>query len=363
MNDHEKEFLHDAGVLQMSWRDIESHLGDFSQCLERESEFASGRLKLRIMRVLSLLQSEPSLEEILAHRDALAALLPLLTHRDQEISIESAVRKGVQRIAGNDVYRRNWLQLFWYPALVTIIAFFVCVLLSFTAAPEFELTLQEFAKTSGDVQIKSEQFPWVTRFSLGAASFLRVMWLPIVLLFLFLTVGIRWINNLGRKNNPSGLGWWDDRNVSVRGALAIWSDHLSSLLQVGVSQTDAFQLASREAPKKSLRQLSAVLAARDRMDVDNQFKPYFPLRKYALLDYALKLNPLPAKAATLQEVSAYYRDRDRHVSTWWMSWLSSALLWLTGVLVLLIFLSVFIPLQHLISEITGLVSGVVGIGN
>ena len=353
------ESSHNANASHTSWPVIESKLNGFADCLERESEFASGRLKLRINRVLLLLKSKPQREEVLANRDALAVVLPLLIHDDEDISIESAVRKGVQRIACSDVYRRNWLQLFWYPGLVLIIAFFVCVLLSFTAAPSFESILEQFGFRTQD-----PRFPLSTRFSLGVASFLRVLWLPISMVLLLAAISLGWMNHSGRKNNSSGLGWWDDRNVSVRGALAIWSDHLASLLQVGVSQTDAFELASRDAPKRSLRQLSEVLAERDKVSDENTLRPYFPLQKYAMLDHALKLKASPAKVATLREVSIYYRNRDRYISTWWMSWLSLAMLWLTGAMVFVIFQSIFSPLNFIVRDITGAVSGVVsGIGN
>lgn len=358
----EAEKLDATKALAGRWHAVQPQFDVIADCLRRESEFATGRLKLRISRVVELLQKQPKCDEVLANRDALEMLLPLLDNRSESPSVESSVRKGVQRVAGSDVYRRNWLQLFWYPALVIIVAFFVSVLLSFTLAPEFEATIHEF--TQFGVEPQADLLPAVTRISLGAAGFLRVMWIPISIFVSATVVGIWWCNRRGRIHNPSGLGWWDDQNISVRGAVAVWANHLANLLQVGVGQTEAFDIASREAPKMSLRKLSAALAGRDRIVDDGPNRSYFPLRKYAMLDHALRQVAGPAKVVSLQEVARYYRDRDRYVSTWWMSWLSTALLWFVGLLVLWYFLAMFLPLKELISILSGLTNiGVQGLGN
>jgi len=346
--------------LSQRWREVEDQFDDVVDCLRRESKFATGQLRLRLERVVELLDRNPTRDDVLANRDALATLHLLLDNQNGPVSVEFSVRKGVQRIAGNDVFRRNWLQLFWYPVLVVIAAFFVCVFLSFTVAPDFEKTLGGFANVSNNFQIETVQFHWVTRSALAIASFLRAMWIPIVVLSCAATGFIWWVNRTGRKTNSSGLGWWDERSISVRAALAIWSEHLASLLSIGVSQTDAFEIAKRDVPMASLRNFSTVLAERDRVIGQSEPMPYLPLRQYALLDHALKLNSLPAKVAALREVSIYYRDRDRYVSTWWMAWLSSAMLWMTGALVLGIFLAIFLPLHALIRDIAGLVAPLVG---
>jgi len=353
----EAEKLDASEVLSGRWNAVQTQFDDVADCLRRESEFATGRLKLRIVRVVELLKTQPRCDEVLANRDALEILLPLLNNRSDSPSVVSSVRKGVQGIAANDVYRRNWLQLFWYPALVTIVAFFVSVLLSFTLAPQFEATVLEFTKFG--VEPQSRLLPLATRITLGAAGFLRAMWIPISLFVCVAVVVVWWFNKRGRIHNRSGLGWWDDQNISVRGAVAVWANHLASLLQVGVGQTEAFDIASREAPKMALRKLSAAMAGRDRIIGDNQATSYFPLRKYAMLDHALQQVAGPAKVASLQEVARYYRDRDRYVSTWWMSWVSTGLLWLVGLMVLWYFFALFLPLRQLI----GILSGLTGFAN
>ena len=107
------EELNAAETLADRWSAVQSQFDDVADCLQRESEFSTGRLKLRIARVVELLQGQPTRDEVLANRDALEILLPLLDNRKESSSVESAVRKGVQGVAGNDVYRRNWLELFW----------------------------------------------------------------------------------------------------------------------------------------------------------------------------------------------------------------------------------------------------------
>ena len=350
--------LNDSNFLPTDWHAVEAQFDNIADCLRRESEFATGRLKLRIVRVYEMLEGEPTRDEILANRDALEMLLPLLVKRVGNVTVETALRTGVQRIAGNDVYRRNWLQLFWYPALVVILAFFVCVVSSFTLAPQFE------AAVLGGVTIENPQraffSPWETRFSLATASVLRAMWIPITVVACLAVVALWWINRRGRLQNRSGFGWWDDQSVSVRGAVAVWASHLAGLLQVGLTQVEAFEIASHEAPKSELRNLSLALAGRDRLPNQVQRRHYFPLRKYALLDYALQMEPGAAKIASLREVARYYRDRDRYVSTWWMAWLSTALLWMAGGLVYGIFLAIFLPLKGFITGLTGVP---VGLGN
>jgi len=344
----------DPHFLQSRWQEIENQFHEVVDCLQRESRFATGRLKVRVARVIEFLGSQPERDAVLANRDALSMLLPLLTSQNNSESVESLVRKGVRRIAGNDVYRRNWLQLFWYPALVMIVAFFVCVFLSFAVAPKFEATLLGMGLSMDFSFDDGRRLPWLTRLSFAVASFLRTLWIPIVVLGFAAAIGIWWINKWGRRNNPSGLGWFDDQNISVRAALAIWSGHLAGLLEIGVSQTEAFEIASRDTPKRSLRNLSSALASRDRVTGANEQRPYLPLRKYAMLDYALKETTLPAKVVALEEVSRYYRDRDRYVSTWWMAWVSSAMLWMIGLSVFGVAIAFFSPLRDMITGLTGL---------
>ncbi len=351
----------DPNVLQNRWRSVETKLGDIVDCLRRESEFATGHLKRRITRVQELLQQQPTRDEVLTDRDALEMLLPLLVNQDGDVTVETSVRAGVQRIAGNDVYRRNWIQLFWYPAVVVICAFFVSVILSFNVAPQFEATVDEFSEFG--FQQKGYFLPGITRLSLATASFLRTMWIPITVAALMAIIAAWWINKTGRRNNPSGLGWWDDQNVSVRGAVAVWASHLASLLQAGVVQADAFEIASRQTPKPALRNLSLALAKRDQFTSGSQHRHYFPMRKYAMLDHALQMGPGQAKVAALQEVAHYYRDRDRYVSTWWMAWLSTALLWMVGALVFGVLLAMFLPLNRFITGLSGLTGVPAGLGN
>ncbi len=353
--------LNGPNVPQTDWAAVESKLDDVVDCLRRESAFATGHLKLRITRVQELLAQQPTRDEILVNRDALEMLLPLLVEQNGDVTAETTVRAGVERIAGNDVYRRNWIQLFWYPVLVLICAFLVCVILSFNVAPQFEAVVKEYGGFG--FQPDRRDFPWVTRFSFATASFLRTMWIPITLAAFVAGIAVCWINKSGRRNNPSGFGWWDDQNVSVRGAVAVWANHLASLLQAGVTQLEAFEIASREAPKPALRSLSLALAQRDRLTRDNQLQHYFPLRKYAMLDHVLKMTPGRAKVVGLREVARYYRDRDRYVSTWWMSWLSTALLWMVGAIVFGIFMAMFVPLNGIISGLSGLTGAPPGFGN
>ena len=349
---------------------LQRHLGDVVGCLERESSFSSGRLKVRLTRVVNFLRQNPNLDQVLQHRDALALLLPIFNAATPDDSaarldadpltrgkVEIAVRSGVQRISETSVYRRNWLQLFWYPALVLIVAFFVSVILSFTVALEFEGLLQNLFGGNQNIQLFTVRTPWLTQLVLAIASFLRLAWATITFLSCVAIFVAAWANYRQRRQSESGLGWWDDQNISVRGALAIWSDHLSSLLKVGVSQTEAFEIVSRESPKMSLRKLSSALADRDKAVASDAVKPYFPLRKYALLDHALNQNSLPAKTTALDEVAFYYRHRDQFVSTWWMSWGSTAMLWLTGLAVLGLFLAIFLPFYSFIRGLTGAVSG------
>jgi hypothetical protein len=338
------------------WAEIEAHLDDIVECLDRESILGTGALANRVDAVSHLLKTSPRLKAVLSNRDTLQLLLPLISGSMESTtiahSIESSVRNGVQRIAHNEVYRRRWLQLFWYPIAVVIVAFFVCVLLSFIAAPELERLLRQLAGLDGVAGSSVTDFPWVTQLFFGVAKVLRSLWVGIIVLVAAAAIGACWVNRRGRMRNASGSGWWDEYSVSVRGALAVWADHVASLLTVGIGSADAFRFASAQALKYPLRNLSNALAVRERV-VGTQKQRYFPLRKYAMLDQALKLESPLAKITALEEVSRYYADRDREVSTWWLAWASSAILWMTGALVFFMFIAMFLPIRGVISGLTG----------
>lgn len=354
-----------AMVMRDHWTSVQARLNDVLNCLERESTFASGQLKLRLTRVAEFLEQDPDCDDVLNNRDALALLLPVwdVVAGQGGVSVASrgeveiAVRQGVLRIAATSVYRRNWLQLFWYPAVVLSVALVVSVVLSFMVAPQFKAMLEDMYMFvgAGKANGNPEWLPWITRLAFSIAGFLRLAWPGIAIGFGVLIFAVFWINRQQRRRRASGLGWWDDQNISVRGALAVWSDHLANLLKAGTPQTEAFAVASGGNPKEALRKLSSALAERDRAITDGDVKPYFPLQKYAMLDHALKQDSLTDKSTALEEVAFYYRNRDRFVSTWWMSWISTALLWMTGAIVLLLFLAMFLPLYGTIRALSGLV--------
>lgn len=345
--------------LQTDWTIVSSVIGDVVDCLERESVFASGHLKMRLEQLIIFLQQTPRCEEVLANPDALAIFLPMLTDRsvsdnnrtqtapDRGI-VESAVRQGVDRISRNDVYRRNWLQLFWYPGLVALVALIVCIFLSISVAPQFEALAIEMTQGIAPQNDAGEvRLPWQSKIVFSIAAILRQCWWMI-----FAGIGIgTWAgvsaNSKGRKE-ATHLGWWDDKTISVRGAIAVWADHLSSLMRAGLNQTDAFTVASQRALKKNLRQLSSVLAKRDQATRSGEQRPYFPLRKYAMIDHALSETDPNAKLEALDEVAFYYRNRDQQVSTWWISWVSTGLLWSMGLVVIGILIPIYQVTQSLI---------------
>ena len=88
MNDN-AENLNQPDVLQGRWRSIETKFDEFANCLRRESEFAKGQLKQRIMRVVKLLGQQPTRDEVLANRDALEMLLPMLGDRNDSATVET----------------------------------------------------------------------------------------------------------------------------------------------------------------------------------------------------------------------------------------------------------------------------------
>lgn len=376
--------------LESNWSTVTSAMGDVVECLERESIFATGHLKTRLQDLVEFLGQEPSCDEVLANADALVMLLPLLGHPQHgkellpeamvesapmpsspklsspkrsspklsspipPLAVESVVRYGVGRIDRRAVYRRNWLQLFWYPASVALVALAICIFLSIKVAPQFEIAITEFVKGFDEMEIDDPyQLPMLTQIVFSAGAFLRSYGL---LMLIVAGVAAWWLRraNMQGRRGPAKLGWWDDRTISVRGAVAVWADHMASLLHAGVDQTDAFTIASGQAPKRNLRRLSAVIARRDQALNPDDDRQYFPLKKYAMVDYALSENFLPAKIEALEEVAFYYRNRDQLVSVWWISWVSTGLLWLMGLLVLVMFLAVLMPLHDLGQFLTSL---------
>jgi len=67
--------------------------------------------------------------------------------------------------------------------------------------------------------------------------------------------------------------------------------------------------------------------------------------RYPLIYNSFSLNDRPAKIAILEETARYYR--------WWLAWLSKAIIFLIGAVLLYVVASMFLPLLSIISGLTG----------
>jgi type II secretory pathway component PulF len=333
--------------LQERWQSVWNARSELATELEQMANDLPGQGRKQLRLLSKWFRGSAKLEDALLRPDVLAISMPLLkaesTPAGDRINIDHAMRMGFCSLGRNVSISRRLIRTMLYPILVLLACFAVGILFSFFIAPQFEEMFAEFGI----------ELPKLTLAVFGFGQFIRRWWWA-VLMMLTCAVTIFWIlSRTGTGNRPANLSWLDQRLMSTRNALASWAWHISLLLEAGVPQREAMEAAGRATGNQHLRQVSLARAALSDAEESVTDQPYFDSPKYRLLDQAMRVATSTGKIALLQEVAAYYWDRNRSIGDWWIQWLVSAILFMAGVLILLGVLALFMPLIAIVSGLTG----------
>lgn len=340
----------DRQRLLKRWEKVESSRQEYSRQLRMMAKESVGDRRLRYVSLSNWFKKNRGLDEALRIPDVLAICLPQLNQTNEPIDVPIATRAGARLMGLNMSIGGR----FFYLALYATIVFSGVSLLAWGFSnwlmPQFDQIYQEFGIS----------LPILTNRVLSMSRWLRRWGLVFVFIPL---VGFGIISSLTLLNRTRivkkiNAAWSGSRN-----SIADWAWHLSLLLEAGITQQTAMQIACANSPVYFLRNLmnqpsSNDLHSEDLSPETDRSKPDVANRdlfskEFALLEAALQLQDSPGKPAALRSVASYYWEPGHQLSFWLVQWLITYFLWTAVALFIIAFASMFLPLLTIISGLTG----------
>lgn len=342
--------------LEDRWSGVQKIRHEFAAEIDQMAAGLPQRPRKKLRSLGQWFRGPARFEDALNRPDVFAICFPLLKADSAgqdavadigDADLPQAVRAGFQTLAGHGAGRRRWFAVMLYPMLLLICVAVLGIGFSFWLARDFESMFTEFGI----------QLPAATRLTLSVAKLVRDGWMVGAFGLAAVALLCLVMNRRGRDRRPFGLTWTDQQLMNNRNVVASWAWHVSLLLESGLSQNDAINIAGGASGVAWLRRSSTTWTRRDQ----SVHSPGSPVRdrvilflpKYELLNSVIEQPRSNGQMALLREVAAHYWDRDRSASDWWIEFLVAWFIWIVGAAIVLMVMSLFMPLLAVITGLTG----------
>lgn len=276
----------------------------------------------------------PTPQAVLHRADALSICLPLMAlPPGGEIAkweLEAAVWQSVDGVSSQRGQRYQLLRALIYPLSVLLICGVIMLCFCLFLVPEFDTMFKDFEL----------ELPALTHALILLSRFLRQWGGVLLATGSVLALILCWI---GKRN----LSRW---MCSKRDAMATWARHVSLLLKAGLSDGQAVQTAGRASEHGWVLELSEFWG-NQLLQGQRPFDQavYAGSQPVAMIGHAMRRETPQARSEWLDEVVAMYRERDQFRWNAWLAWSTPLVVLLTGGMVLLLIIALFMPLVGLIS--------------
>jgi type II secretory pathway component PulF len=332
--------------LQREWELVSHKRNEIAYAMDTLAEDLPKELRNYLHSISRWFRSSAPMQTAPERPDVLATCLPLLESAFQgELSsdqISLCVRKGVCKLGKTESSARKIIQLMIYPILIILATAALAVGFGFWISPEFESMYEEFGI----------ELPVMTKLVLSCGRFIRNWWwvllsFPVSVLLLYAV--------LSRTNGTirsANMSWLDQKLTGTRESFGHWAWHLSLLLELGMSQVDAFMIAGGVSANPMVRKASHVGMSSDAAN-ETEPEPLIANPKFRLLGEVASMDGSTEKISLLRHVANYYWDRTQTVGQWWMGWLIGLILCGIGFLIIVCVFALFAPLFAVVSGLTG----------
>ena len=341
MNNSAEEIPY-ANSLQSHWESIERSRSVMAKQVRSLAGTLSGPRRRQLRSIGAWLAGSQGYDAVLERPDVLCfcnAWLDALSAKPNEdpltaLEATAAVGKGYCKFEASAPSPRN-LTPFLYPALALFAWLLMLVFGSIFILAEFRAMYDEFGI----------DLPWTTQCILGMGEWFERNWRRIAVVMVVLSIVLLIFLRFGQRGRAYSFSWFDRRFCAFRIQVAVWANHVASLLAAGVGEAEAIQVAGRCSDSSRLRNGSKeFLKGAQKYLVDPS--------GYPLINNSLSLKNRAAKIAILEETGRYYRAVGQVVQGWWLAWFSKAIIIMIYVTVGFVFWTLYKPM---ISIISGLV--------
>ena len=329
--------------LQKNWSLVDESRSTMAKEIKSLANSISGPRSRQLKSVSGWLKGSRGFEEALERPDVLCFCQPwvdaILSKPDREplseFEITTAIGVGFCKFDNTAPLPRD-LTPFMYPLIAFLAWLAMLAFGSVFLLPHFRTMFEEFGI----------ELPWSTQFIIRVGLWFEASWM---LLFNIVILGpiLLWMFlRFSQVGKAYSLNWLDRKLSKFRTKLSIWATHVAGLLAAGVSETQAIQIAGRCSS-------SSMLEARCDDFVQDRNQSLLDPARYPLINNSLSLSNKAAKIRILEETARYYQSVSRIVQSWWLTWLSKAILVLIVATLLFVISSLFAPLISIVSGLTG----------
>lgn len=248
----------------------------------------------------------------------------------------SVLQKFIVESREIDETRRQWWTLLAYPLFLVGFALLVLVLLARLVVPTFRSIFHDF----------SLELPAITRWTIGISEWLATAG-PLVTAAVVI-LGVAALIKFAGPKLADLFGAWFGRST----ALALYSSSIGDLLAGDISLVDAVRIAGQAAKGRALRRSSQRLALQLE---GGGLTGVEALRRSlsATVIHAVTVEmSTPARSQLLQTIGRCYADRSQARASWTQGLLGPVTIFVVGVVVAMVALSLFLPLVSLVNNLT-----------
>jgi hypothetical protein len=332
----------DDESLQANWGLVDGSRKQLAAKVVAIAESVSGGRRLQLRSVGRWLNSDGGYEQVLKRPDVINFCLPWVKSLKakangplSDVEADQVARLGFCRFC-RDAPEPRSLVPFIYPICAILFGMLVLGFASFTILPTFEQMFKEFGI----------ELPRATKLLFFVGRLTRQYWWIAIVIFCVASTTTWIFTRLSQRQSVYSRSWIDWLLDSMRPAVANWTGHLATLLNAGVAERSAVQVASECSAVSSLRSTK----------IDDQSytsSGWLDQKRFALVNETLTIEDRSAKAAMLREVAVYYRSISATVGGWWLKVFAQFITWQIALAILFTVASLFMPLISIISGLTG----------
>jgi type IV pilus assembly protein PilC len=300
-------------------------------------EIPAGRRRNELLMLIGILERGDQTEA----EQAFAALpeywIPLLSAAISSSDPGRILPAFIRETQRSDELRRQWWLMFAYPFFIACIAGTLLVFLSVLVIPIFRDIFAGF----------NLNLPWLTSFNLTVASWIARAW-PYVLLVFVLLVGGLTLRSFRVSKRGFDLSSPLFAFVGRTTAIARLSQFMADFLEAGLSVPDTLKVAGLLTNRQGLR--NSVWRLADELQVNaSAAKQLQPPPKMASVYYALRSEiSTQARVRLLREITQANAEQVRLRLSWTRGVIEPVGIFMIGLLVGIVVLSLYLPLVKLI---------------
>jgi hypothetical protein len=338
-----------TGFLESQWPLIQQAGSRIADEIDIKSDGLSGSFRKQTLATSHFFRGEARYEKALYQPCVLAIANPLArlaNGNGNEISqshIATASHLGFCTLSRHGSNQRSLFRIFLYPIMLILFGILGAVFISFFIMPTFEQMYAEFGIA----------LPGMSRMYFYLGYLVRTYVVSIMMVVFGLPLLVSLMNWIGHEKRDPGLSRIDVLLSRKRPTVSRWLLHTSLLIEAGLANEDALQMASATSGKRWVSRLAAIRKHRLESKQPIQDNLFFNRDKLRMADMAFAMPRSRGQVTLLQQVATWYRDTSSGIIEWFAQLLTPLLLGFILITTFLLIISLFFPMFAITSGLTG----------